>query len=295
MSLTERGALLTLLREATDGWASATEDVEEAGSALVVLERSRGGQQVLFAEDRPSIETAVRRAEAEIQTWEAEGFQFLTFLDPAFPGQLLGIHQRPPFLMMQGSLDASDARGVAIVGTRQASQSGLSQAEALATGLAERGVPVISGLAAGIDTAAHRGALKAGGRTVAVIGTGLRRSFPKENTELQALIAARCLVVSQFLPDASPTKFSFPMRNAIMSGYAAATVVVEASWKSGAKMQARLALEHGRAVILLESLLQHDWARDYARRPNTVVASGTTDVLAALDDIAAPRDTLVWA
>lgn len=293
---TERGALLVLLREAAGGWSSVADEVEEIGSAVQVLERSRAGQQSLFPDEtRPSIEDAVAAAESQIQAWESEGYRFVTLLDPDFPEQLLTIHQRPPFLMLQGTVDPADARGVAVVGTRKPSAQGVTQATDLASGLAERGVPVISGLAAGIDTAAHTGALTAGGRTVAVIGTGLHRAFPKENAALQQRIGDAGLVISQFLPDSPPTKHSFPMRNAIMSGYAAATVVVEASWKSGAKMQARLALQHGRAVFLLETLLQHDWARGYAERPNTVVVKDAADVLAALQTVVAPRDELVWA
>lgn len=171
------------------------------------------------------------------------------------------VHQRPPFLFYQGCLDDRDADGVAIVGTRKPSAAGVERAWAISAGLAERGVTVVSGLASGIDTTAHRGALEAGGRTIAVIGTGLHRHYPAENRELQERLASEHLVLSQFWPDAAPTKTSFPMRNAVMSGYAAATVVVEAAWRSGARMQARLALEHGRPVFLLDSLLQHEWHR----------------------------------
>lgn len=110
----------------------------------------------------------------------------------------------------------------------------MRQARQLAKELADAGVPVVSGLAAGIDTAALSGALSAGGRAVAVIGTGLRHSYPKENAELQERISTVGLVISQFLPHAPPTKTTFPMRNAVMSGYSAATVVVEAPYRSGA-------------------------------------------------------------
>jgi DNA processing protein len=172
----------------------------------------------------------------------------------------------------------------------------LRQAAELAEGLAARGVPVISGLATGIDTAAHVAALGVGGRTVAVIGTGLRRAYPKENAELQHRISEEGLVLSQFLPDAPPTKTSFPMRNAVMSGYAVATVVVEAAWRSGARMQARLALEHGRPVFLLDTLLEHDWARDYASRPGATVVRDVEDVLSRLDALAdRSQDELVWS
>src|SRR5204862_5457985 len=135
------------------------------------------------------------------------------------------IHQRPPFLMWRGSSSERDARGVAIVGTRKATPQGRERAEELAAGLARRGVTVVSGLAAGIDTAAHLGALDAGGRTVAVIGTGLGRAYPAENRALQDEVARRGMVLSQFWPDAPAGQHTFPMRNATMSGYGLATVV----------------------------------------------------------------------
>jgi predicted Rossmann fold nucleotide-binding protein DprA/Smf involved in DNA uptake len=171
--LSERGALLVFLREASGGWSAAADAVEAEGSALQALGAWRSGQQELFVSDRP-LDVAVEAAEEDIRQWEAEGFRFLTLLDDDFPEQLLTIHQRPPFLMTQGMLDRTDARGVAVVGTRSATPHGLAQARDLAAGLAERQVPVISGLAAGIDTAAHTGALEVGGRTVADILEGER-------------------------------------------------------------------------------------------------------------------------
>ena len=130
---------------------------------------------------------------------------------------------------------------------------------------------------------------------MAVIGTGLQQRYPRENAQLQDYIAREHLVISQFWPDAAPTKKSFPMRNAVMSGYAAATVVIEASYRSGARMQARLALEHGRPVLLMDTLLEHDWARDYAGRPGTHVVRNSAEVLERLDDILAPAGSLILA
>lgn len=235
----------------------------------------------------------MERAQAAIDQWTEQGLQLVAMLEADYPPQLLTIHQRPPFLFYRGSLDPRDAAGVAIVGTRRPTRQGLTRARDIAAGLAERGVSVVSGLADGIDTAAHTAALAAGGRTVAVIGTGRLRSYPASNAALQERIATEHLVLSQFWPGAAPTKTSFPMRNAVMSGYAAATVVIEAAWKSGARMQARLALEHGRPVFLHESLLQHDWARDYLARGATVVGSAQ-DVLAALDERLNTDVGLVW-
>ncbi len=114
----------------------------------------------------------------------------MTFLDEGYPAQLLTVHQRPPILMYRGSLQVGDAQGVAIVGTRHPSPDGVKRAYDLGRALSTQGVPVISGLAAGIDTAALQGSLGGQGRTVAVIGTGLYHCYPKENAELQAQIAS---------------------------------------------------------------------------------------------------------
>ena len=294
--MTERAALLALLRDAKR-WAAVTESVEERGSALEVLRENHGAQLLLLDGAGPASDgdLGISARESEIREWEREGMRFVTILDADYPPQLLGIHQRPPFVMWRGRPLATDSSGVAIVGTRRASPSGLARARTLAHGLAERGVTIVSGLAEGIDTAAHLSALEAHGRTVAVIGTGLRRAYPHENTGLQERIAHEGLVLSQFLPDAPPTRTSFPMRNAVMSGYAAATVVVEASWKSGARMQARLALEHGRTLFLLESLLEHDWAREYASRPGAIVVDTVDDVERQLARATQQAAELVWA
>ncbi|MHB1739758.1 MAG: DNA-processing protein DprA [Actinomycetes bacterium] len=296
--LTEQAALLALLRERRSGWGVVADDVESCGSALAVLEReARGAGQgdLLTQEDPGNPEQRLQAARNAIADWKAQGLELVTLLDDGYPAQLLTIHQRPPFLFHRGRLDPTDAGGVAVVGTRTPSGRGVDRAASIAAGLARRGVTVISGLAAGIDTAAHTGALQAGGRTVAVIGTGLLTHYPAKNRRLQDRIGSEHLVLSQFWPEAAPTKSSFPMRNAVMSGYAAATVVVEAAYRSGARMQARLALEHGRPVFLLDTLLEHEWARSYARRPGTYVVRDAGEVLATLDEVLAPPGELVWA
>ncbi|MET7573549.1 DNA-processing protein DprA [Streptomyces sp. NPDC005492] len=220
--------------------------------------------------------------------------RLVTILDDNYPLYLRLVHQRPPFLFMRGTSMRDDLR-VAVVGTRTPTPEGIAHTRAIAGGLAERGVTVVSGLAAGIDTTAHGAALAVGGRTVAVIGTGLRRSYPVQNARLQQEIAERGLLLSQFWPDASPSKASFPMRNAVMSGYSLATVVVEAAYRSGARMQARLALEHGRRVFLMRSLMTHEWAREYATRPNTTVIDGPDDVFGELDSLVPATGELTWA
>ena len=131
---------------------------------------------------------------------------------------------------------------------------------------------------------------------MAVVGTGLRRTYPADHAELAGHIADSGAVVSQFWPDAPPTRTSFPMRNIVMSGIALATVVIEASERSGARMQARLALEHGRRVFLHESLLEHDWASEYAERPGTTVVSSAADAVGQVERLTSLDVALtLWA
>jgi DNA processing protein len=190
----------------------------------------------------------------------------------------------PPVLFTRGRPEP-DTHAVAVVGSRSASDTGLRIARAVSTSLADRGVTVVSGLAKGIDTAAHEAALEAGGRTVAVIGTGIRQAYPASNRGLQQRIAEAGLLISQFWPEAGPAKHQFPMRNAVMSGYAAATIVVEAGPTSGARIQARLALEHGRPVLLTSQVMDQEWAQAIAGRPGVQVVHSTTDLLDVVDDI----------
>jgi DNA processing protein len=288
----EAAALVALLRRGDRPWSAMADEVEAAGSAVEVLRARRPGQGELFESDT---DAELSDAKAAIEELQSGGFRLVTLLDDAYPSNLAAVHQRPPILFAAGTLDPEDARSVAVVGTRKPSAAAMEAAQTVAAGLAARGVTVVSGLAAGIDTAAHEAALSRAGRTVAVIGTGIRRTYPLQNAQLQQEIAARGLVLSQFWPEAPPTKQSFLMRNAVMSGYALATVVIEASHRSGARVQARLALQHGRHVFLMRSLLQHDWAREYASRPNTTVIDSADDVLASLDRLMPELAELTWS
>ncbi|MFD0856904.1 DNA-processing protein DprA, partial [Actinomadura adrarensis] len=157
-------------------------------------------------------------------------------------------------------------------------------AASVARELVARDVTVVAGLALGIDAAAHRAALEADGRTVAIIGTGINRVYPAANRELHEEIAVRGLLLSQFWPDAPAQKHTFLMRNATMSGYGLATVVVEAGEHSGARAQARMAVEHGRPVILNDTVVRKNlWAQELEGRPGIYVASGPEDVLEIVD------------
>ncbi len=291
-SAPERAALVALLRLGRRPHLGYAEPVERAGSALAVLHDELAGHEAqgsLLAEDP---EPLIGQASSEIEAWQHEGFQLFTVLDDGYPENLRTVHDRPPLVFVSGSLTPADARSVAVIGSRRASADGVAAATRIADALARGGYVVVSGLAAGIDTAAHEAALAAGGRTVAVIGTGLRHTYPPENAGLQRRIATNGAVISQFWPEAPPTRKRFPARNAVMSGLALATVVVEASFRSGARLQARLALAHGRPVFLWRPLLSEPWAREVAERPGVHVVDGAAQVMQVVERLNA-SDALV--
>jgi DNA processing protein len=169
--------------------------------------------------------------------------------DFAYPEHLREIASPPSRLYVRGTLAPSDALAVAIVGSRVATSYGLAMAERLAADLAARGVTIVSGLARGIDSAAHRGALRMGGRTIAVLGSGVDVIYPPENRRLAREIEAHGAVISQFEPGTRPLPGYFPARNRVIAGLSLAVVVVEAAEKSGSLITAGFAGEMGREVM----------------------------------------------
>jgi DNA processing protein len=215
----------------------------------------------------------VERARREVAAAEQQvGAKLVTVLDEDYPANLRLIFNLPPFLFYRGELLRDDARSVAVVGTRKPSEEGISRAQNMASALVGEGVTVLSGLATGIDTAAHEATLEAGGRTIAVMGTGILRTYPAANKQLAERIAETGAVVSQFWPAQPPAQHTFPRRNVVTSGMSQGTVVIEASSTSGAKMQARLALQHGKMAFLVESLVtSQPWAQGYlAKYPHAI-------------------------
>jgi DNA processing protein len=178
----------------------------------------------------------------------ADDIGAIAWNDRRFPAALLTLSDLPPALWYRGTIDAFDAPAVAIVGSRAASAVALETAAQLAADLAARGVVVVSGLARGVDSAAHRAALAAG-RTIAVLGSGLDRIYPREHAALAREIAQDGLVVSEYPPGTPPLAFHFPMRNRLISGLSRAVVVIEASAQSGSLITAACALEQGREVM----------------------------------------------
>lgn len=198
---------------------------------------------------------------------------------PLYPQQLRQAFGSPPVLYVEGTLDSSDINAVAIVGSRHASLAGLHAASDVAAELAVAGHTVVAGLAAGIDTAAHEGALAGGGRTIAVLGTGIDKVFPAENVDLARRIPEHGCLVSQFPPGSPPSKTTFPARNAVIAGLSAASLLIEATERSGTRIEANFALAQGRPVLLWGPILgQQQWARDFARTPGVSIVSSAAEI-----------------
>src|SRR5439155_26022513 len=176
--------------------------------------------------------------EAELGDCQRSGVQVLVESQPGYPEPLRTIHDPPGVLFVRGELVPSDGLAVAIVGTRHGTQYGLAQAERLAAGLARCGYTIVSGLARGIDAAAHRGAIKAHGRTLAVLGSGVLNVYPPEHEQLASETIAHGALLSENPPHSPPLKGAFPQRNRIITGLSLGVIVVEASDRSGALISA---------------------------------------------------------
>lgn len=188
-------------------------------------------------------------AEQEWERARCAGVTILTWVDAAYPVTLRTIPDPPLALYLQGALTDADALAVAFVGSRHASLYGLECAQRLAADAAQRGMTVVSGLARGIDAAAHRGALSVGGRTIAVLGSGFNHLYPPDHAPLAQQVSVSGAVVSEYPMDALPQPYHFPRRNRIISGLSLGVVVVEAAARSGALITADCALEQGREVF----------------------------------------------
>ncbi len=204
-----------------------------------------------------SIKTHTKSAEieAELDLVHRKGYRIVTLTDPDYPTLLRQIPDPPLFLYVNGRLDGSPAN-IAVVGSRNATGYGLSTTKTLSANLASFGLTIISGMARGIDTAAHRGAMAAGGKTMAVLGSGLERIYPAENKTLFHRIAEQGAVVTEFSLFTKPEAHNFPIRNRIISGMSLGTVVVEATKSSGSLITARLAAEQNREVFAVPGSIQ---------------------------------------
>lgn len=198
--------------------------------------------------------TAIKRhtlpesVKKELEKVQQKGIKILTLTDADYPALLLEIPDPPPCLYVYGRISATQ-KNISIVGSRNATQYGLDTTQRLARDLSSFGITIVSGMARGIDTAAHEGALMAHGKTIAVLGSGLERIYPRENETLFHRIAETGAVISEFPLNAEPEAHHFPMRNRIISGLSLGTVIVEATLRSGSLITARLAAEQNREVF----------------------------------------------
>jgi DNA processing protein len=285
---TEHAALVALLRTRPDKltWRKLTDRVLADGSAVDVWHTFHPESLIPSEEDKAALEESA----AELSLWESEGFKFLSALDGNFPPQLRHTPACPPFLFARGELRDQDP-AVAVVGSRNASPRGLALATQVTERLVAEGLTIASGLAAGIDAAAHKTALQQGGRTVAFIATGINSSYPAVNRDLQAAIAERGLVFSQFWPDAPPQKASFLQRNALIAAYSLAAVVIEAGENSGARNLARQAVELNRPLILTDLVVDtNDWARQSLSLAGVFQAADPADVVEIVNRLSAGEE-----
>ncbi|GAB4337504.1 MAG: DNA-processing protein DprA [Candidatus Abyssubacteria bacterium] len=192
---------------------------------------------------------AKKELENALRIIDQHGIHLITYNSPDYPERLRTIHDPPPLLYVKGTICPEDTNSISIVGSRRATHYGKMTAAKLAADLARMGITVISGLAYGVDAAAHRGALEAGGRTVAVLGCGVDVIYPRANLRLFEHIPGAGALISELPMGTQPDPGFFPMRNRIVSGLSLGTLVVEAPRKSGALITARLALEQGREVF----------------------------------------------
>jgi DNA processing protein len=190
-----------------------------------------------------------RAVDDQLEALARSGAALVTWNDSLYPANLRQIHDPPPFLFVQGRLEARDAMAIAVVGSRQVSAYGLRVAREISEGLVRYGVTVVSGMARGSDAQAHWTALRAGGRTIAVLGSGIDVVYPSEHHALFQAIARQGAAVTELMMASQPDAENFPNRNRIISGLALGTVVIEATEKSGSLITATLAAEQGREVF----------------------------------------------
>jgi DNA processing protein len=230
------------------------------------------------------------RVEEHLSRLKAFGAGLLTLDDPGYPVRLKEIPIPPPLIFVKGDIKAEDSLAVALVGTRGASYYGKTTGRALARELARRGVTVVSGLARGIDTAAHQGALEGGGRTLAVLGCGLDVVYPPENRELYGRIPASGALITEYPLGAPPEAHNFPRRNRLISGLALGVLVVEAGVKSGTQITAQCALDQGREVLAVPGPINSPTSMGPHRliQQGAKLVQDVDDILAELPRAGAP-------
>lgn len=259
-------ALLDYFGDAESAWNAPAFDLVSAGLSKKLAER--------VLETRASLDL-----EQYMANLQAQEIQILTWDDPLYPAHLKQIDQPPPILYLKGAFSPEDAWAVAIVGTRAVTAYGRQVTEEIATVLAQNGVTIVSGLARGVDAVAHSAAVKAGGRTLAVLGSGVDRIYPPEHRALAEKIMLQGAVLSDYAPGTPPESANFPPRNRIISGLSLAVVVIEAAETSGSLITASFAAEQGRDVFAVPGNI----FAPQSKGTNRLIANGAKPLLAVND------------
>ena len=259
--------------------------VEQLGSPKAILEADREAlMEARGVGEKMALKILVQRdhldPETEIKKAADEGARIITLLDDEYPEALKSIHDPPLALYVRGSLRPSDAKALGIVGSRSTSHYGLSAADRLAYQLAQTGFTVVSGLARGTDTAAHSGALKGKGRTIAVLGGAIDCLYPPENDGLAAKIANHGAVISEYPMGRQVDRMTFPYRNRIISGLSMGVLLIESTVKGGSMHTIDAAMEQGRTVFALPGRIDMPGARG----PHRLIKNGAK-LVESLDDI----------
>jgi DNA processing protein len=214
------------------------------------------------------------------------GYTVIDATSDRYPADLDVVDGRPLLLYVKGTLPDIQRSSLAIVGTRKPSRAAVDAAFEIAAEVARAGHPVVSGLAEGVDTAAHRGALSVDGVTVAVMGTGIDQIFPRQNAELADQIAQTGALVTQFAPGQGPSKTTFPARNALIAGLADASLLVELNERSGTRIEAERTLEQGKPVWLWAPIMRSAaWAHTFAERDGVSFVESIAQILHGLDQL----------
>lgn len=283
--MTHEQAMALLVMTRTLSYARRQAGLEAAGSSLALVGEPEAYAAQLGAQGAAQLRRMVQRAPRLLDALEEGGVHLIARGGAGYPACLAQTHRPPHLLFALGCPDIADSFPVAIVGTRRASEYGLRHTYAIAAELARAGVCVVSGLALGIDAQAHRGALFAHGRTVAVLGGALDRFYPEENRQLmERILAEGGTVVTEYPPGTPPGRYSFLERNRIIAGLSLGVVVTEGGRRSGAQRTVREALDEGREVFALPGSVDSEGSA----LPNSLIADGAhliasgADVLRAL-------------
>ena len=270
--------------------------LEHFGTATRVLDASRKELQNVDGVPQRAVDGLIEGPSAgslsnEMELLERQAVRLVPCLSDDYPAPLSELENgRPPLLRIKGTYDDQDSLAIALVGSRRCSHYGRKQAARLAMQLAGMGFTVVSGFARGIDAAAHRGALRAGGRTIAVMGCGLAHTYPKEHSDMIGQVADNGALMSELPMDTPVKRSNFPPRNRLISGLSLGVVVVEAAKRSGSLITARWAAEHGRTVMAVPGNVDRASSQGCHQliRDGAILVENARDVVESLGPLSKP-------